>query len=281
LRQNNTVTADGVKRDAHFTDNTVHAVRFLCPNKGTRVEDLMNSRNAIFVPGYGVTEAIRSVRLIPKLNSIGPDEPRTASSPPTSATLEFWQGDLFGEPTKELLTTFSTSDRMATVYADGEMPLVRPRKTAVAIVRDAPDLYEIEFESEFIDPQDRTVRRTVTFDNYGTMRESLCEIKSSAFLKSIASRRNGNLRQAGSVARPLGRFFGRLTTSISQFFRAPPSETSLAARHDVPVEAGDMGLNPSAARLPSFASQSFDDSGASKGSRGRPTDLEVVPRAAE
>jgi hypothetical protein len=275
------VTADGVKRDACFTDNTVHAVRFLFPTNGTRVEDLMNSRNAIFVPGYGVTEAIRSVRFIPKLNSIGPEEPRTASSPPNSATLEFWQGDLFGEPTKELLTTFSTSERMATVYADGEMPLVRPRKTAVAIIRDAPDGYEIEFESEFIDPQDRTVRRTVAFDNYGTKRESLCEIKSSALLKSIASRRNGNLRQAGSVARPLARFFGHLTTSISGFFRAPPSETSLAARHDTPVEAVDMGLNRAAARLPSFTSQSLDNSGASKGSHGRPTDLEVVPRAAE
>jgi hypothetical protein len=239
-----------------------------------RIEDLMTSRNAIFVPGYGVTEAIRSIRFIPKLDSIGQEEPVPASSSSNSATLEFWQGDLFGEPTKELLTTFSTSDRMATVYADGEMPLVRPRKTAVAIIRDAPDVYEIEFESEFIDPQDRTVRRTVTFDNYGTTRESLCEIKSSALLKSIASRRNSNLRPPGSVARPLARFFSLLTTSISRFFRAQPSETSLAARHDMPGEAGDMGLNRTAARLPSFTSQSMDNSGASKG-HGRPTDLEV------
>jgi hypothetical protein len=237
----------------------------------------MNSHHAIFVPGYGVTEAIRSIRFIPKLDSIG-QEPKPASSPQNSATLEFWQGDLFGEPTKELLTTFSTSDRMATVYADGEMPLVRPRKTAVAIVHDAPDVYEIEFESEFIDPQDRTVRRTVTYDNYGTAREFLCEIKSSALLKSIASRRNGNLRPTGSVGRPLGRFFGYLSTSISRFFRAPPSQTSLVAQNDIPVEVG--GLNRTTARLPSFTSQSLDNSGASKRGDGRLTDLEVS-RAAE
>jgi hypothetical protein len=158
------------------------------------------------------------------------------------------------------------------------MPLVRPRKTAVAIVHDAPDVYEIEFESEFIDPQDRTVRRTVTYDNYGTAREFLCEIKSSALLKSIASRRNGNLRPTGSVGRPLGRFFGYLSTSISRFFRAPPSQTSLVAQNDIPVEVG--GLNRTTARLPSFTSQSLDNSGASKRGDGRLTDLEVS-RAAE
>jgi hypothetical protein len=240
----------------------------------------MNSQHAIFVPGYGVTEAIRSIRFVPNLDSIGQEEPRTASSPQNSATLEFWQGDL-GEPTKELLTTFSTSDRMATVYADGEMPLVRPRKTAVAIVHDAPDSYEIEFESEFIDPQDRTVRRTVTFDNYGTTRESLCEIKSSAFLKSIASRRNGNLRRTGSERRSLGRLFAYLTASISRLFRAPPTEMSLGARHDSLVEAGDVALNRTAPRLPSFTAHSFDDAGASKGCDRRPTDLKVISRAAE
>jgi len=242
----------------------------------------MNSQHAIFVPGYGVTEAIRSIRFVPNLASVGQEGPRAASSPQNSATLEFWQGDLFGEPTKELLTTFSTSDRMATVYPDGDMPLVRPRKTAVAIVHDAPDSFEIEFESEFIDPQDRTVRRTVIFDNYGTTRESLCEIKSSAFLKTIASRRNGNLRRTGSVARPLGHFFGYLNTSISRFFGAPAGQTNLvAAQHDIPVKVGDAGLDRAAARLPSFASQSFDDSGAPKCTDGRATDLEVIPRAAE
>jgi hypothetical protein len=273
-----------VKRNACFTNNTSHAVRFFYfqqSRNGTRVEDSMSSQHAIFVPGYGVTEAIRSIRFVPRLDSIDQEGPRTASSPQNSATLEFWQGDLFGEPTKELLTTFSTSDRMATVYADGEMPLVRPRKTAVAIVHDAPDSYEIEFESEFIDPQDRTVRRTVTFDNYGTKRESLCEIKSSAFLKSIASRRNGNLRRTGSERRSVGRLFAYLTASISRLFRAPPTEMSLGARHDSLVEAGDVALNRTAPRLPSFTANSFDDAGASMGCDGRPTDLEVISRAAE
>ena len=237
----------------------------------------MSSQHAIFVPGNGVTEAIRSIRFVPNLACVGQEGPRAASSPQNAATLEFWQGDLFGEPTKELLTTFSTSDRMATVYPDGDMPLVRPRKTAVAIVHGAPDSFEIEFESEFIDPQDRTVRRTVTFDNYGTARESLYEIKSSAFLKSIASRRN--LRPTGSVARPRGRFLGYLIASISRLFRVPPSETRLTARHDISVEAGDVGLNRATARLSSFTSQSLEDSGASRCADGRP-DL-VVPRAAE
>jgi hypothetical protein len=149
----------------------------------------------------------------------------------------------------------------------------------VALVHNAPDGSEIEFQSEFIDPQDRAVSRTVTFDNYGTTHESLCEIKSLALLKSMASRRNGPLRRTGSEARPLGRFWGHLTMSISRFLGLPPSGTSLAARHDVPVGADEVGLNRTAARLPTFMSQSFDDSGAPRGD-GRSTDLEVIPPAA-
>jgi hypothetical protein len=237
----------------------------------------MSSQKAIFVPGHGVTEAIRSIRFVPKIDSMGRQESTPASSTQNAATLEVWQGDRYGEATKELLTKFSTADRMATVYADGEMPLVRPSKSAVAFIHDAPGGFEIEFESEFIDPQNRVVRRTVVLDDYGTCHESLCEIKSAARLKSIASRRNGPLRRTDSAARPLGRFWG-LTTSISQFFRVPPSETSLAARLDIPVEAGDVGLNRTT-RLPSFTSQSFNDLGTSPGADGQP-DL-VVPRAGE
>jgi len=113
--------------------------------------------------GYGVPESIRSVRFVPKLDPIASEDPKRALSH-DSPTLEVWQGDLYGEPTMELMTTFSTSDRMATVYADGEMPFVRPGKSAVAFVHDAPDGYEIEFQSEFIDPQENTVSRTVTLD---------------------------------------------------------------------------------------------------------------------
>lgn len=241
----------------------------------------MSSQKAIFLPGYGVTEAIRSIRFVPKLDSIGQREPRSASSPPNSATLEVWQGDRYGEPIKELLTTFSTSDRMATVYADGEMPLVRPSKSAVAIVHDASEGYEIEFESEFIDPQDRAVRRTVTLDDHGTTRESLYELKSSALLKSIVSGRDGHPGPTASVARSLGRILGRLGTSISRLFRVPPSATRVGARHDIPVipiAAVDVGLSRTATRLPSFTSHSFDGSGASSRTEERPSDLEVVRR---
>lgn len=182
----------------------------------------MSSQKAIFVPGYGVTEAILSIRFIPKLDSAGLQGAQPASSPQNSATLEVWQGDRYGEPTKELLTTFSTAVRIATVYADGEMPLVRPSKSAVAIVHNAPDSYEIEFQTEFIDPQDRAVRRTVTLDHHGTTRESLCELKSLALLKSIASGRNGHLRRKASTAHSPAGFFGNLTKSISRFFKVPP-----------------------------------------------------------
>ena len=182
----------------------------------------MSSQKAIFVPGYGVTEAIRSIRFIPKLHSVGPEEPQLASSPQNSAMIEVWQGDRYGELTKELLTTFSAAVRIATVYADREMPLVRPSKSAVAIVHDAPGGYEIEFQTEFIDPQDRAVRRTVTLDDHGTTRESLCELKSLALLKSIASDRNGHLRRKASTAHSPAGFFGNLTKSISRFFRVPP-----------------------------------------------------------
>jgi hypothetical protein len=182
----------------------------------------MSSQKAIFVPGYGVTEAIRSIRFIPKLHSVGPEEPQLAPSPQNSAMIEVWQGDRYGELTKELLTTFSAAVRIATVYADREMPLVRPSKSAVAIVHDAPGGYEIEFQTEFIDPQDRAVRRTVTLDDHGTTRESLCELKSLALLKSIASGRNGHLRRKASTAHSPAGFFGNLTKSISRFFKVPP-----------------------------------------------------------
>jgi hypothetical protein len=230
----------------------------------------MSSQKAIFVPGYGVPESIRSVRFVPKLDPIASEDPKRALSH-DSPTLEVWQGDLYGEPTMELMTTFSTSDRMATVYADGEMPFVRPGKSAVAFVHDAPDGYEIEFQSEFIDPQENTVSRTVTLDNHGTARESLLEPKSLQFPKSIASRRSG-VRRTGPVARSLGRFFGHLTTSISRLFGVAPSATSFAAQPDVPIEFADAGLKRSTPR-------SFDDSRVSTGTDGRRIELEASPRA--
>jgi len=220
----------------------------------------MSSQMAIFVPGYGAPEAIRSIRFIPKPDSIGEADPTCTSPPQNSATLEVWQGDLYGEPTKERLTTFSTSDRTETVYATGEMPIVAPGKSAVAVVHDPPSGHELEFRSEFTDQQGNTVRRTVTLDNYGTARETLCELKSLARRRSIESHRNSNVHRTSDVARSLRRFVGRLATSMSSVFKVAPNATQLAAQRS--MQLADAGLNRPTIRTPSFAPESSDDSGA-------------------
>jgi hypothetical protein len=212
----------------------------------------MSLQKVIFLPGYGVTEAIRSIRFVGKPNSVDQEKPRPALWPQSPARVEVWQGDRYGEPIKELLTEFSTSDRIATVYADGEMPLVRANKSAVALVHGGPDGFEIEFESEFSDPQDRTVRRTVTLDNYGTSLESLCDLHSLAPLKSIPFHRESDVRPPRSMAQSLGFVFVQVTASISRFLRL---------------------------LLPSLKSQSLDDARASKRAVRRPTDIEVIARA--
>lgn len=214
----------------------------------------MSLQKILFVPGYGVTEAIRSIRLVPKPASVEQEQPGAVPWPHSSARVEVWQGDRYGEPTKELLTAFSASDQMATVYADGEMPLVRPSKSAVALVHDGPEGFEIEFESEFSDPQKRTVRRTVTLDNYGTTRESLCDLKSFAPLKSIAFRRDGDPRPTRSVAHSLELFVVQRAASISRFFRL---------------------------LRPSLTSPSLDSAAASERTKRRLTGRAAIPRAPE
>lgn len=224
------------------------------------IEDPMSAQKAIFVPGYGVPEAIRSIRFLPRLDSPGQFD-RTRTSPPqTPMSLEVWQGDLYGEPTKEMLTTFSTSDRTETVYADGEMPLVLPGKSAVAVVHDTPSGWEVEFQSEFIDREGNAMSRTVILDNHGTARESHCELRSLARLRSISRDRSSDMRRTSHVARSLGRFVGRLTTSISRVFKVAPSATNLAAQHAIPVD--HASLNRPAVRTRRFAPESSDDSGA-------------------
>jgi hypothetical protein len=215
---------------------------------------------AIFVPGYGVPEAIRSIRFIPKPDPIGHVDPTCTPPPQKPATLEVWQGDLYGEPTKERLTTFSTSDRTETVYANGEMPVVAAGKSAVAVIHDPPSRHELEFQSEFTDQQGNTVRRTVTLDNYGTACETICELKSSARRRSVASHRNSDVHRTRDIARSLGRFVGRLATSMSSVFKVAPNATQLAAQPA--MELADSGLNRPAVRMPSFAPESLDDSGA-------------------
>jgi hypothetical protein len=221
---------------------------------GTRIEASMSLQKVLFMPGFGVAEAIRSIRFVPKPNSVDHEKATHARWPQSLARVEVWQGDRYGEPTQQLLTEFSTSDRTATVYANGEMPLVGPSKSAVALVHGGPDGFEIEFESEFSDPHDRTVRRTVSLDSYGTRLESLCDLKSLAPLKSIAFHREGDLRPPRSMAQSLGFVFRQVTASISRFFRLP---------------------------LPSLTSQSHDNAGASKCAGRQLTGLGIIPRAPE
>jgi hypothetical protein len=140
----------------------------------------MSSQMAIFVPGHGVPEAIRSIRFIPKHDPMGQVDPTRKSPSQKPATLEVWQGDVYGEPTKDSLTSFSASDRMETVFANGELPVVSPGKSAVAVVHDASSGCEVEFQSEFTDRQGNIIGRTVTLDDFGTACETLCELKSFA-----------------------------------------------------------------------------------------------------
>ena len=219
----------------------------------------MSSQMAIFVPGYGVPEAIRSIRFIPKPDPIGLVDPTCTSPPQNPATLEVWQGDLYGEPTKERLTTFSTSDRMETVYANGEMPVVAAGKSAVAVIHDPPSGHELEFRSEFTDQQGNTVRRTVTLDNYGTARETLCELKSLPRRRSIESHRNSDVHRTVTWHVLCEDF------SVVSRLRCPASSkwrrTRRNLRHSDAMQVADAGMNRPTIRTPSCAPESPDDSG--------------------
>jgi hypothetical protein len=135
----------------------------------------MISQKAIFVPAHGVPEAIRSIRFIPKLSPIDAVDPKGTSPPQGPPKLEVWQGDLYGDATKQMPTAFSTSDRPEIAYANGDMPVVAPGKSVIVVVHDPPNGYEVEFHTEFTDRQGSTVQRTVTLDDYGTAREVLRE----------------------------------------------------------------------------------------------------------
>lgn len=218
----------------------------------------MNPQKAIFVPGHAVPEAIRSIRFIPGLDPVDPSDTTRTIPAENPVTLEVWRGDLYGEPTIEQLTTFSTSDRTATVYADHEMPVVEPGKSAVAILHDPPSRWEVEFQSELIDLYGRSTKRTVILDNYGTSRETFCELKASAHFGSVAGRWNSDVRRTNSVARSLGRLVGRLTISISRVLRRAPSARKVVARPTTAVDG--VGFNCPAVQTRSFAPESPDDS---------------------
>lgn len=219
----------------------------------------MTSQKAIFVPAHGVPEAIRSIRFIPKLNPIGAVDPTGTSPSQGLPKLEVWQGDLYGDATKEMPTTFSTSDRPEIAYANGEMPVVSPGKSAMVVVHDAPSGYEVEFHTEFTDRQGNTVKRTVTLDDCGTAHETLCEMKSFARRGSVALHPTGDVHRTGHVVQSLGRLLGRLATSMSSVFRAAPNATQFAEQGT--LQGADIGLRRPAVAPLGFAPKSSDDSG--------------------
>jgi hypothetical protein len=219
----------------------------------------VNSQKAIFVPGHGVPEAIRSIRFIPKFDLLGQVDSTSTSPRQDTVTIEVWQGDRCGEPTKEMLTTLSTSERMELTYSNGEMPVVSPDKSAVAVVSGFSSGWEVEFQSEFTDPQGNTVARTVTLDNYGTACETLRELKSLTRRQFAPDHRYSDVHRASDAAYSLGKFVGRLTTSISRVFKLAPNASKLSARRAISVN--DADLNRPAVRTLSFVPESLDDSG--------------------
>jgi hypothetical protein len=141
----------------------------------SQIREAMTHQKAIFVPGHGVPEAVRSVRFVPRKAPAGgpnvfPDRPSATAPPPV---VEIWPGDLYGEPGDRMLTSFSTSERTETVFPEDGMPVVPPGKSLVAVIREPPAGWEVEFYSTFTDRGGKTVPRTVTIDNYGTAHESL------------------------------------------------------------------------------------------------------------
>jgi hypothetical protein len=174
----------------------------------------MNSQKAIFVPGGGVPEAIRSIRFVAK------NEPASGldSTPPVpaqqSVRLEVWEGDLYGGASKRMLTHFSTPVTQ-TVFAGSEMPIVLPGTSIVVNVCDAPSGWEVEFQSEFSDQQGRTVKRTLILDDYGTARETLSGTETISRTGLITGVRCADRTRTRFVPpRQSKSFFGRLAASL-------------------------------------------------------------------
>jgi len=218
----------------------------------------MTGQTAIFVPGHGAPETIRSIRFTPKLEPIGQLDPTRTSTPHTPANLEVWQGDFYGEPTKERLMASSTFDRTETVFANGEMPVVSAGKSAVVVVHNAPSGFVVEFQSEFTDQQGNIVRRTLTLDNFGTAHETRCEPKSFARRSSVALHQTGDVHRTGHLARTLRSLVDRLATSISGVFRPAPNTMQFGKRDTVP--GADLGLSRPAAGAKGFTLKPSDDS---------------------
>jgi hypothetical protein len=131
----------------------------------------MGFQRAIFVPGRGVPETLESIRFTPLPQRTVPAIGAAAAHP--FARLEVYRGDLYGEPVGQMLRSFSTIDRAATEFAGMESLVVPPQRSVVVLVHDSTTGWQIEFRSVLTDAKGSTFRRTVTIDEYATVRETL------------------------------------------------------------------------------------------------------------
>ncbi len=134
----------------------------------------MNHQRAILVPGHGLPEGVRAMRFIPQTMGAGSangslSQPGTPASP---SIVEIWLGDFYGNPTGEMLTSRTVSDRTEFVFPENEMPVVPPERSLVAVIRDPPARWDVEFDTTFTDHSGKTASRQVTIDSFGTAREA-------------------------------------------------------------------------------------------------------------
>ena len=195
----------------------------------------MHSQKAIFVPGHGVPEVIRSVRLMAKLESSRRVVANAESPQSVPAELELWHGDFYGWHPGENPKKNSTPARIPAVFAEGNLPVIAPGKSMVAVVRHCPNGWEVEIESEFTNRRGELVQRTVTFDDWGTARERLSGPGALSGDSAVPRGQPGEFDRTTHVPGRLERFWRRLKDSTAAGFHhradGPPSPKSL-----VPVQ---------------------------------------------
>ena len=186
----------------------------------------MNSQKVIFVPGHGVPEVVRSARLIAKLASPGPLDANARSPRPGPEILELWHGDFYGWHSGQGLARNSTPARIPAVFEEGRFPVVSPGKSIVAVIRNCPHGWEVEFESQFANGHGEVVHRTVTFDDTGTARERLCGPGTLAGALSADQSMACDLHPVSPRTNDMPRlaegWLGRLGNSIAARFRSRP-----------------------------------------------------------
>jgi hypothetical protein len=135
----------------------------------------MTSQRAIFVPGHERPETISGVRFIPQttlaVSACGAPSRQGMPAPPS--TVEIWLGDFYGDPTGEMLTSRSASDRTEFVFSENARPVVPPERSLVVVIRDPTASWNVEVDSVLKDDSGNVLARRVTIDNFGTARKSL------------------------------------------------------------------------------------------------------------